>query len=305
MKTAVPCYARPAVGPLDNLDWAGGIAFESYGLRIGVRVNSLELMARVQECLPPGWQAADSSFVDYLYSLRVGTATGVPGIRAFGQLYADGQQVAQSLELDYLLEMLESVVQIYVAEWAPKYIFIHAGAVAWEGKVLVLPGRSFAGKSSLVAELVRAGAGYFSDEYAVLDECGRVWPYPRRLSLRVGGSGRSRCTPEDLGGSTSCGPLPVGWIVATHYRPGARWRPSSLSPGQAVLQLMAHAVPAHARPLPTMAAARAAVRGASCLRGERGEATATAAELLHGAGTESIRLEAIAPQNDELDRAAM
>jgi hypothetical protein len=281
-RSPVPGYARPGVEPLDKLGWEGGIAFESYGLRIGVRVDALDVLDRVRQCLPPGWQATDSAFVDYLFSLRVGPPAGPAGMRSYGQLYADGKQVAQSLDLDYLLEMLEEEIQLYVAEWAPQYIFIHAGAVAWQDKALLLPGPSFAGKTSLVAALLRAGAVYLSDEYAVLDESGRVWPYARRLALRVEKGGRSRCGPEELGSRAGRGPLPVGWIAVTHYRPGAPWQPTPLSPGQAVLELLAHAVPAQSRPLPTLAVAQAAVRGAQCLKGDRGEADAAASALLHG-----------------------
>ena len=43
--------------------------------------------------------------------------------------------------------------------------------VTWgRGRAIVIPGRTFSGKSTLVAELVRAGATYYSDEYAVEDE---------------------------------------------------------------------------------------------------------------------------------------
>jgi hypothetical protein len=33
---------------------------------------------------------------------------------------------------------------------------------------------SYSGKTTLVSELIRAGATYYSDEYAVIDERGRV-----------------------------------------------------------------------------------------------------------------------------------
>ena len=69
---------------------------------------------------------------------------------------------------------------VHVANYAPDRVFVHAGVVAWRGRALVLPGTSFAGKTTLVAELVRAGAIYYSDEYAVLDEQGRVHPYSAR-----------------------------------------------------------------------------------------------------------------------------
>ena len=55
----------------------------------------------------------------------------------------------------------------------------HAGVVGWRGRAIVIPGRSHAGKSTLVAELVRRGAVYYCDEFAVLHETGRVHPYRR------------------------------------------------------------------------------------------------------------------------------
>ena len=47
---------------------------------------------------------------------------------------------------------------------------VHAGALLIDGKALLLPGTSHAGKSSLVAELLRRGASHFSDEYALIDD---------------------------------------------------------------------------------------------------------------------------------------
>jgi uridine kinase len=41
---------------------------------------------------------------------------------------------------------------------------------------IAIPGRSFSGKTSLVTALVRAGAVYYSDEFAVIDRDGLVRP---------------------------------------------------------------------------------------------------------------------------------
>ena len=57
-------------------------------------------------------------------------------------------------------------------------VFVHAGVVGWKGHAIVIPGRSRSGKTTLVAELVKAGAEYYSDEFAVLDAEGRVHPFP-------------------------------------------------------------------------------------------------------------------------------
>src|SRR5579875_714636 len=89
---------------------------------------------------------------------------------------------------------------------------VHAGAVAWHGCGILLPGKTHAGKSSLVAELVRRGATYYSDEYALIDGEGRLHPYPRPLLLRHGSPEQTPVTCEELGGRTGRGSVPVRCI---------------------------------------------------------------------------------------------
>ena len=169
---------------LDALGWTAGFAFTCYGARIGVRVTDLVLLERVLRCLPPNWKPSSSPYVDYLYSLSSarGEAERVPEESSkkspkragrYNLLYINLARVGRSLELESLFELLESSLHLNVALAAPRRIFVHAGVVAWKGRALLLPGSSGSGKSSLVAELVRAGATYYSDEYAVLDERGR------------------------------------------------------------------------------------------------------------------------------------
>src|SRR6266700_1389758 len=152
---------------LDRLGWADGLCFTSYGLRIGIRVNEPEVLARLPDHLPPGWKSARSPIVD--------------------RLYAGAARLARTKALEELFEPLESDLQMFVAEWARRRVFVHAGVVGWRGQAIVIPGMSFSGKSTLVAALVRAGATYYSDEYAVFDARGRVHPYARKLSLRMEG----------------------------------------------------------------------------------------------------------------------
>jgi hypothetical protein len=75
-------------------------------------------------------------------------------------------------------------------------------------------------------------------------------------------------------------PLPVGLVVLASHRPGAEWRPVTLTRGQAVLEMLAHTVPARLRPEASLAALERAVARATVLRGERGEAADVAARLL-------------------------
>jgi hypothetical protein len=266
---------------LDRLGWAGGICFTSYGLRIGIRVNQPELLQRLPVHLPPGWRPALSPVVDHLYSLRAARSDPSARVRRYNLLYAGAARLARTAELEELFEPLETDLQMYVAEWARRRVFVHAGVVGWRGKAIVIPGRSFSGKTTLVTALVRAGATYYSDEYAVFDTQGRVHPYARRLSIRTDGGGeRYRCGAEALGGRRGVKPLPVGLIAVTEYQEGARWRPRRLSPGQAALALLANTVPVRRRPAAAVAALHQVICHATALKGARGEAERVADALL-------------------------
>jgi len=118
------------------------------------------------------------------------------------------------------------------------YRAIHAGAVLIEGRALLLPGSSHAGKSSLVAELLRRGASHFSDEYALIDSEGRVHSYLRPLLLRKGGPLQTLVLPEELNAGFAVHPAHVGWILALDYSPGAVWEVQKVSQGEAVVLLL-------------------------------------------------------------------
>ena len=90
-----------------------------------------------------------------------------------------------------------------------------------EGRAILLPGPTHAGKSTLVAELVRRGAPYFSDEYALIDADGRVHPYPRPLLLRDGSGYDQPRLATELGGMVAHEPLPAGLIVGVRHAPDA------------------------------------------------------------------------------------
>ena len=63
-------------------------------------------------------------------------------------------------------------------------VLLHAGAVEFDGRVVVVTGESGQGKSTLTAALVRAGGAYLTDELVIIDpEDLRVRPYPKPLDL--------------------------------------------------------------------------------------------------------------------------
>jgi hypothetical protein len=195
-------------------------------------------------------------------------------------LYDAWVREARARESEPVLAALEGTIRMKVAEMAPGRIFVHAGVVALDGKAILIPGRSFSGKTTLVTELVKAGAVYYSDEYAVLDPKGRVHPFPSPLSVREPGKYVGRTLGvESLGGATGVNPIPVGMVVVSTYKEGATWRPRNLSAAEGALELLANTVPARTRPEASLEAIKGAVRGARILKGSRGDANAVAADL--------------------------
>jgi len=267
---------------IDRLGWAAGLCFVCYGVRIGIRVNRPEVLEPLRDYLPPGWEPTTSPAVDHLYSLRVGGSDTPHGIARFCLLYSGPARVAQTRDLCEAFERLESELHLQVAVAARGRLFVHAGVVGWRGRGIVIPGRSFSGKTTLVAALVRAGATYYSDEYAVFDASGCVHPYPKPLTIRGGTNGRRpRYSAEALGGSTGVNPLPVGLVAVSEYRPGAQWRPRPLPPGKAVLALLANTVPARKQPQLALATLGQVVSQALVLKGIRGEAEHLVPTLLN------------------------
>jgi hypothetical protein len=269
---------------INRLGWAAGIAFKAYGLSIGVRVSDSSVLERVRDLLPPGWAPAARPVVRSLFSLIVGGPTRRAGVRRFNILYADAARVLRGHDLADTLRQLELHVHLYIAERAPRYTFVHAGVVGWNGQAIVIHGRSLTGKSSLVTALVKAGATYYSDEFAVLDGQGRVHPYPIPLAIRPseGGAPPVKCKVEEIGGVAGTRPLPVGLVLSTRYVSGTRFRPRPVSAGRAVLDLLVNTLPARRRPERTLDALSRIASQAVLLRGARGEAAEAAQQLLSG-----------------------
>jgi hypothetical protein len=190
-------------------------------------------------------------------------------------------RIARSLDLESVLDTLESHARLLVAARSRRGVFLHAGAVAWQGRAIVLPGASGSGKTTLVAELVRAGAGYLSDEFAVI-RGDQVVPYPKSLSVRDPHE-RGRQKPlgvSALGGWQEREPTPVGLVVLAEFERGAAWRARTLPPGRALLSLLSHAVQARIAPREVLAALEGLVRSAPVVRVRRGEAREAARRIL-------------------------
>jgi hypothetical protein len=115
---------------------------------------------------------------------------------------------------------------------------VHAGMVRIGGQAVLLPGGTNVGKSALVAELLRRGAEYLSDEYALIDADGQAHPYPRPLLLRNPGPEQVAALPEHWNARVPEKPVPVGWILALKYDPAANWSVTPVPQSEAILTLL-------------------------------------------------------------------
>lgn len=268
----LPYLKSGALEALSDHRWINGLSFDAYGVRVGVRTNAPELLDLVRRQLPLGWRPAASPGVERLYSLVVNPA-GTRGASRYHLLYEDDVEISRAKKVEMLLATLESNLRLYVAEMTRRRVFVHAGVVGVGKQAIIIPARSMGGKSTLTAAFIRAGATYYSDEYAVLDSRGRVHPYPKPISIRNSKDYSQTDYPvEAFGGVAGTRPLPVGLVLLTSYKKGARWRPTSLSPGKSVLAILDHTVSARRHPDKAFETLRAVVSRARVMKGVRGEA---------------------------------
>jgi hypothetical protein len=260
---------------MNHLSWPVRVKGKAFGVCLGLWTNEPTLLDRVAPILPPGWMAAESGRIDRLYLLKARDPAGY-------RLSVAGRRLVQTADLDHVIDRLETDMQIFLGESSREYVFVHAGVVVWRGKAILIPGRSYSGKSTLVAALLRAGAAYYSDEFAVLDRNGLVHPYPRLLSLRqADGTRPLRFRPESLGSQQDPGPLSVGLVLLTRYCAESSWRPRPISLGTALLRLLQHCVPIRRRPADVLTVLQRALMEVPVLRGARGEAQDTAPKILN------------------------
>jgi hypothetical protein len=249
-----------------------------YGVEVRlVDAAGLWLCQRLRDTLPPEFVAPSAPCeVSVAYVVTDIVPPGMTEASEFLITCDDVAVFATAVE-EELYWWLRHDIDLAVAQRSPQRLFVHAGVVGWRGVGIVIPGPGSIGKSTLVAELVRRGAVYYSDTFAVLDDEGRVHPYRGLIGLGVEGHSRNlRLIRED--GSTE--PLPIGLIVNGAYTPGVVWRPTIVRGPHAALPLIGSTILAreHATRMSQIIAQVAA--GAVGLRGPRSEAEEAAALLL-------------------------
>ena len=252
---------------------------ESYGVRVKIQASSRDLLLETE-------QAARKALLD-----RIEIIENIETEHTFGvvagtddtlYLFLNGERITYDQSRLRFFRFFDSILRITVAEHAEDLVFIHAGVVGWKGKAIVIPANSFCGKTTLVAELVRNGAEYYSDEYAIFDAAGLVHSFPRDLAVRYfeGESREKQVPPAELGGKIGLEPIPVGMVLLTEFVENAVWDPQVLTTGQGILEVIPHTIPRLFRPEFSLKVLNTTVSDAIIVKSSRGEATDLAPELL-------------------------
>ena len=252
---------------------------QSYGVRVRIEASSQQLLEEAEK-------VARRALLDRVEILDNREAEHTFGISVkdghVWYLTKDGETVTYDSLEPRFYRFFDSLLRITVAEHAEDRVFVHAGVVGWRGRAIVIPANSFRGKSTLVSELVKNGAEYYSDEYAIFDPDGLIHSFPRDLALRYDDAGikEKLVSPLEMGGKIGTSPIPVGLVLLTEYVENSVWEPERLSVGHGLMEMIPHAIPRIFNPEFTLKVLNTAISDAIILKSHRGEASLFAVELL-------------------------
>jgi hypothetical protein len=254
---------------------------EAFGLRIAMTAADPDLLREVVPWLPGGWRDSPATgALDRTYTLSIDQPDTEPGLLAYA-FAIDDEPRYRSPSLALFTDYLENDLHHYIATYTRDFLFVHAGVAVWNGRAIVIPGRSYAGKSTLTRALLESGAVYYSDDYAIIDDRGLVHPFPRHLRLRDPATHpQTRVDPHDHHWPIGDKPVPIGLIAALRYDREAGWTAKESSKGAGVLALLSNTVAARERPIDALGMMAKAVEHAVILEGTRGEAEEAASQLL-------------------------
>ncbi len=224
-----------------NIDGRGGseaaVGFDLLGTRVGISSDSGTALESLIGVAPPA--ATLCPYGSTVERLFVDTGSAGSG----GGLYFESRGNEELLRFDRLgpaeLKAVESKLQlVFALAAAPDTLFLHAGAVAFGQRGILIAGNTYSGKTTLIAELVSRGAGYFTDDCAVITAGGLLFPNPSRLGIRTSRFEREPRSAAELGSADATLPVPVTDIYFTSFEAGAVFEPQRLTDGAAALEVL-------------------------------------------------------------------
>ena len=155
----------------------GGTLYVGFGgLRVAIRSDAPAVLEPAARIFGHMLTAASTHTVGRLEISLQGSAYQVSG---------DASVTVEDGSLDDILRCVRyGVIQLFV-QARPDLLWLHAGAVACRGRVVLFPGGRGCGKSTLVTSLCGRGWGYLSDDVVPLDPASAsALPFPQAPARR-------------------------------------------------------------------------------------------------------------------------
>lgn len=177
-------------------------------------------------------------------------------------------------------DRLESDLGLHVAERLAHLVAVHAAVLVRDGVMVIVPGESMVGKTTLCAAALASYIEVWSDEYALVHPAtGLVAGWPRRLRVRTPQGGADRVPITTVDPTAALVPRLVPSLVAQirfdpELSPDNPLHVTAIQESEIVLALLANTVCAQSRPEFAFHGALAVASRTSGITGTRGDASA-------------------------------
>ena len=161
-------------------------------------------------------------------AVRYSLVDGLPGLRTHA-VYVDDDLGVDADDPAYVLGYLTwHINQQVIGRGSAEHVLVHASGAVRDGVGVMFPAGQEAGKTTLVAGLVRAGYSYLTDEALAVDtDTLELLPYAKPLSIDPGSWSVLADLRPDLASPTSAYLADQWQVPAQHIRPGAVAGPSA------------------------------------------------------------------------------
>ena len=165
-------------------------------------------------------------------------------------VWRESEAIGTVADATIAVELLLWAIDEAAVQASDRLLLVHAGAAEKRGRIVVVPGASGAGKSTVVSALVDRGWRYVTDEVVALDlESKLVAPYPRAAKVELPAAVLLGLVEAGAGNPPDAFRVPfppassaaVAMVVVPSVEPAARVTLEPMRPAEAVSTMAASA----------------------------------------------------------------